>query len=108
MNFIDAHAHVWTDDTGHYPLGRGWRKEDMQPATFTPKELLTHARANGVDRVNLIQMSYYYPKELQGKKPRDFDNSYVLDMIALNPRAFVGTAVIDPEGDGVEKTMTEL
>ncbi len=26
MGLIDAHVHVWTDDTGHYPLGRGWKQ----------------------------------------------------------------------------------
>jgi len=31
MNFIDAHSHVWTDDTAHYPSDAGWKKEDMKP-----------------------------------------------------------------------------
>ena len=35
MGFIDAHAHVWTDDTSHYPLGKEWKKEDMAPRSFT-------------------------------------------------------------------------
>jgi predicted TIM-barrel fold metal-dependent hydrolase len=30
MNFIDAHVHVWTPDTLHYPLARGYRKEDTK------------------------------------------------------------------------------
>src|SRR5215208_1986275 len=37
MNYVDAHVHVWTDDTAHYPLGKGWKKEDMKPAVFTPE-----------------------------------------------------------------------
>ena len=37
MNYVDAHVHVWTDDVGHYPLGKGWKKEDMKPSTFTPR-----------------------------------------------------------------------
>jgi predicted TIM-barrel fold metal-dependent hydrolase len=97
MNYVDAHVHVWTDDTHHYPLARGYKKEDVKPATFTPEDLFKHTRPNGVDRINLIQMSYY-----------GFDNSYVLDMIAGHKKTFVGTAVIDPEADGVEKTMTQL
>lgn len=97
MNFIDAHVHVWTPDTGHYPLAKGYKKEDMKPASFTPEELFKHTKPNGVDRINLIQMSYY-----------GTDNSYMLDMIALHKGAFVGTAIIDPEADGVEKTMNEL
>jgi predicted TIM-barrel fold metal-dependent hydrolase len=56
---IDAHVHVWTPDTGHYPLARGYRKEDMSPRSFTPEQLFKHTRPAGVGRVNLIQMSYY-------------------------------------------------
>jgi hypothetical protein len=41
MKYIDAHIHVWTPDTGHYPLA-------MQPASFTPRELFKHTEANGV------------------------------------------------------------
>lgn len=59
MNYIDGHAHVWTSDTVHYPLAKGFKKEDMRPASFTAEELLKHAKAVGVNRVNLIQMSYY-------------------------------------------------
>src|SRR6266404_2093728 len=87
MHFIDAHSHVWTPDTGHYPLAEGVKKSDMKPASFTPEELFKHCKPAGVDRVNLIQMSYY-----------GFDNRYLLDMIALFPDNFVGTAMIDPLG----------
>jgi hypothetical protein len=30
----------------------------MTPASFTPEELFKHTKANGVNRINLIQMSY--------------------------------------------------
>jgi predicted TIM-barrel fold metal-dependent hydrolase len=108
MAFIDAHVHVWTDDTAHYPLGAGWKKEDMQPPRFTPEDLFQHTRPAGVDRVNLIQMSYYYPKDASAPGGKGFDNSYMLDMIALYPETFVGTAVIDPLGDDPGKLMGEL
>jgi predicted TIM-barrel fold metal-dependent hydrolase len=108
MKYIDAHVHVWTDDTGHYPLGEGWKKEDMKPARFTPEDLFKHMKATGVNRVNLIQMSYYCPKDMSSKKGNGFDNSYMTDMIDLHKEVFVGTAVIDPQADGVEKTMTAL
>lgn len=97
MGFIDAHVHVWTPDVGHYPLAKGYTKADMQPASFTPEELFKHTKPAGVDRVNLIQMSYYR-----------FDNSYMLDMMALYPDVFVGTAVIDPLGPRPEQLMTDL
>jgi predicted TIM-barrel fold metal-dependent hydrolase len=59
MGSIDAHVHVWTPDTAHYPLAKGYRKEDMRPPSFTPEELFKHTKPAGVDRINLIQMSYY-------------------------------------------------
>jgi predicted TIM-barrel fold metal-dependent hydrolase len=108
MGFIDAHVHVWTDDTAHYPLAVGWKKEDMKPARFTPEDLFKHTKAAGVDRVNLIQMSYYYPKDLSSNNGDRFDNSYMLDMMALYPDVFVGTAVIDPHADAPDKLMAEL
>jgi predicted TIM-barrel fold metal-dependent hydrolase len=97
MGFIDAHVHVWTPDTAHYPLAAGYKKEDIKPGSFTPEDLFKHTKPAGVERVNLIQMSFY-----------GFDNSYMLDMIALYPDVFVGTAVVDPPADGVGRRMAEL
>lgn len=59
MGYIDAHVHVWTPDTDHYPLATGYKKENMQPPSFTPEELFKHTKRAGVDRINLIQMSFY-------------------------------------------------
>lgn len=87
MHFIDAHSHVWTPDTEQYPLAPGWRQANMEPPSFTVDELLRHARPAGVDRVVLIQMSFY-----------GFDNSYMLDAIRQHPGTFSGVAVIDAEG----------
>src|SRR5438128_801479 len=56
---IDAHAHVWTPDVNRYPLAPAFKLADMQPPSFTPEQLLAHARPCGVSRVVLIQMSYY-------------------------------------------------
>jgi predicted TIM-barrel fold metal-dependent hydrolase len=97
MTYIDAHVHVWTPDTAHYPLAKGYKKADMKPASFTPEELFKHTKAAGVNRINLIQMSFY-----------GFDNSYMLDMIAGHKDVFVGTAVIDPEAANPDKLMGEL
>lgn len=97
MNFIDAHVHVWTPDTIHYPLARGFRPEDMTPRSFTPDELFSHCRPCGVTRINLIQMSYY-----------GTDNSYMLHMIGLHRGTLVGTAVIDPLAPAPERQMIEL
>ena len=108
MIYIDAHAHIWTSDTTRHPLGKGWTKADMAPATFTAEDLLRHARANGVNRVNLIQMSYYYSKDTTSGTGQKFDNSYMLDAIAKHKGVFVGTAVIDPYGRDPAAEMTAL
>lgn len=84
MNYIDAHSHVWTPDTEHYPLAPGFRRANMDPPSFTAEELLTHAKPVGVNRVVLIQMSFY-----------GHDNSYMLDCMKKFPGTFSGVAVID-------------
>src|SRR5262245_6424476 len=108
MNFIDAHVHVWTDDTDHYPLGPGWKKEEMQPRRFTPEDLFQHTKPAGVGRVVLIQMSYYTPKSTSGKMVDGFDNRYMTDMIALHKGTFVGTAVINPLAANPDHQMTDF
>jgi predicted TIM-barrel fold metal-dependent hydrolase len=97
MGFIDAHVHVWTPDTAHYPLAAGFKKENMRPGSFTPEELFKHTKPAKVDRINLIQMSFY-----------GFDNSYMLDMMSLHKGVFSGTAVIDPQGAAPERLMAEM
>jgi predicted TIM-barrel fold metal-dependent hydrolase len=97
MQYIDAHVHVWTPDTIHYPLAPGYKKEDMKPPSFTPEELFKHTKPNGVNRINLIQMSFY-----------GFNNDYMLHMIRLHKGVFAGTAVIDPAGRDPAQLMTEM
>jgi len=97
MSFIDAHVHVWTDDTARYPTAPGFERDATAPASFTPEQLFEHTRPAGVSRINLIQIRFY-----------GFDNSYMLDAIAQYPDTFVGTAVIDPFAPHIERTMTEL
>ncbi|MDA0836386.1 MAG: amidohydrolase family protein [Planctomycetota bacterium] len=97
MNYIDAHVHVWTDDFENYPLADGFTPEDMAPKTFYPEDILGHSRLCGVDRVVLIQMSYY-----------QFDNSYMLDVIAAQPDVFRGIAIVDWKTPGASNRMREL
>lgn len=82
--WIDAHVHVWTPDLAQYPLAPKYKRSDMQPPSFTPKQLMAHAKPNGVGRVVLIQMSYY-----------GVDNSYMLDVIRDHPGVFAGVAIIE-------------
>lgn len=95
--YIDAHSHVWTPDLAKYPLAASFKKSDMQPASFTAEELLAQCRPVGVGRVNLIQMSYY-----------EFDNTYMLDMIAKYPDRFVGTGIVDPLSPAPDRAMKAL
>jgi predicted TIM-barrel fold metal-dependent hydrolase len=97
MAYVDAHVHVWTDDTDAYPLAPGFTRQEMAPPTFTPEELLAHARPCGVDRIILVQMSYY-----------GTDNRYMLDTMAAYPGVFGGIAVIDEGSDAVEGEMDRL
>lgn len=95
--WIDAHVHVWTPDTERYPLAPGFEPADMQPPSFTPEQLLAHCRPAGVNRIVLIQMSYY-----------GFDNRYMLDTIAAHPETFVGVGIVDPQAAEVRETVGDL
>lgn len=96
QGYIDAHVHVWTPDVQRYPLAEGFTQADMVPPSFTPEELLQHARPEGVTRIVLIQMSFY-----------GYDNSYMLDTMRRYPGVFSGVAVID-ESDRPAETMRRL
>ncbi len=94
---IDAHAHVWTPDLKRFPITADFTAAQMEPASFTPQQLLAHARPCGVGRVVLIQMSYY-----------GFDNSYMLSAMRDAPGVFSGVAVVDPHAAGLASTMRDL
>jgi len=95
--FIDCHVHVWTPDTQAYPLAAGHRRDEMAPPSFTPEQLMAHAKPCGVRRVALVQMSFY-----------GFDNSYMLDTIAKFPGVYSGIAVIDDEAARPQEEMLRL
>lgn len=83
--WIDAHVHVWTPDVERYPIDTNrFSVEDMVPASFTPQQLLAECQPSGVERVVLIQMSFY-----------DTDNSYMLDVIKKYPGVFSGVGIVD-------------
>lgn len=95
--FIDAHVHVWTPDTRAYPIAEGFTQADLAPPSFTPEELLAQARPHGVDRIVLIQMSFYRT-----------DNRYMLDSMARFPGVFGGVAIIDHEAADAVAQMKAL
>ena len=94
---IDAHVHVWTSDREKYPLSPKFSSKDVVPAVFDPAILLAEQAGTGVTRTVLIQMSFY-----------QFDNSYMLDVIAADPERFRGVAIIDDSTDGVRERMKDL
>jgi predicted TIM-barrel fold metal-dependent hydrolase len=108
MDYIDSHVHVWTDDTEHYPVAPGWKDEDVKRVSFKPEDFFKVAKPAGVKRANLIQMSFYTPIGQFSRNVDRFDNSYMLDMIALYKDVFCGTAVIDPTAAAPDRLMGEL
>ncbi|MGB8170946.1 MAG: amidohydrolase family protein [Chthoniobacteraceae bacterium] len=96
-DYIDAHVHVWTPDTERYPIAATFKVADMKPASFTPEELFAHCKPEGVSRVVLIQMSFY-----------QFDNRYMLDMMAKHPGTFGGVGIVDETKADVRDTMKAL
>ena len=82
--YVDAHVYVWTPDTDAYPLDANFSKQAMQPPSFTPEELFQHCESSGVDRIVLIQMSFY-----------QYDNRYMLDMVKAHPGRFSAVGIVD-------------
>ena len=93
---VDAHVHVWTPDTARYPLAKGMTKAGMVES-FTPEQLFSHCRPEGVGRIVLIQMSFY-----------QYDNSYMLGAIAAHPGVFSGVAIVNERESGVGARMRDL
>jgi len=82
--WIDAHVHVWHPDTSRYPISKNFQISDMQPPSFTDKELWTICEPAGVKRVVLIQMSFY-----------ELDHRYLSEVMQLHPGRFSGVSLID-------------
>ena len=94
--WIDAHVHVWPDETKKYPAAKGYRKSGLR-ASFTPEDLFAECRLQGVSRIVLIQMSFY-----------QFDNSYMLDMMSKYKGVFGGVAIIDEKASNLAERMRKL
>lgn len=82
--WIDAHVHVWSDDTKKYPTSAHINKSDFEPAAFTPQDLFAECEPSGVSRVVLIQMSFY-----------EYDHSYMFQAMRDNPGRFSAVALVD-------------
>lgn len=97
MGYIDAHVHVWTDDYDSYPFAEGHDPDKAVPRTFFADDILGRARPCGVDRVVLVQMSYY-----------NTDNSYMLQVMGDHPGVFGGIGVVDSDGAAPDEDMLAL
>ena len=98
---IDAHVHIWTSDTQNFPLMDGFTPRDLWFPSFSAEEVVERGRTAGVNRFNLIQMTWY-----------GVDHRYILDVIARDPRHFVGTGIVPAVTDvslaGPDVMMTQL
>lgn len=96
--YVDAHVHVWTSDTKRYPISKDPKfAAHRTVASFTPEELFTHSKPQGVDRIVLVQMSFY-----------EYDNSYMLDMMEQHHGVFGGIGIVDESKADVADTMRAL
>ncbi len=95
--WIDAHVHVWSPDTRRYPLADRFNTADMDPPSFTPDELLQQCKPAGVDRIVLIQMSFY-----------EYDHRYMFEAMRAHPGVFSAVALIDFHADDVADQMDNL
>ena len=96
QGWIDAHVHVWDADTKKYPLGPNFDVSDMQPPSFTAEELFTECRPSGVERIVLIQMSFY-----------EFDHRYMVEVMRSHPGVFSGVSLIDVHAPDLEDQVKQ-
>ena len=95
--WIDSHVHVWDHDREKYPVAASFRDKKIIPPVFSPVELEKEQEGTGVTRTVLIQMSFF-----------EYDNSYMLDVIAGNPDRYRGVAIVDETQPKVDATMKKL
>ena len=80
---IDAHVHIWSADTKKYPLMPGFTANDFWYPSYSAEEVLAHGRPAGINRTNLVQMTWY-----------GTDHTYIIDVIKKYPGQFVGTGIV--------------
>lgn len=97
FEIVDIHPHIIADDPVRYPTGplRGkqsaWSAE--RPQTF--EQLVAEMDAAGVAKAAIVQASTYY----------GFDNSYVADSIAKDPKRFTGVCTINVFAEDAIQTL---
>jgi predicted TIM-barrel fold metal-dependent hydrolase len=87
FEIIDTHPHIISPDIDRYPPApiRGQQSEWSKERPLTFEQLVEQMDEAGVAKAAIVQASTYY----------GFDNSYVADSIASNPRRFAGVYSVD-------------
>jgi len=97
VSVVDAHVHIWTPDRKRFPHDRSYSGPEYHPDSFTAEQMLAIAGPCGVNRVVLVEMSFY-----------GTDNSYLLHAIKSYPGVFSGIAVVDYDSPELESEMMRL
>lgn len=87
LEIIDTHPHIIAKDVHRYPPApiRGQQSDWSRDRPLTFEGLIAQMDAAGVAKAAIVQASTYY----------GFDNSYVADCVATDPRRFTGVYSVD-------------
>ena len=88
---IDIHAHIMLKDPRYPPAPIGGQMSTFareRPQTF--EEYVAEADRAGISKAAIVQVSTYY----------GFDDSYLADSVAKNPKRFIGICSIDTLAPG--------
>ncbi len=83
--YIDAHSHIWTPETGQFPLREGVSVDDLAPPSFTAEQLIQLGHSEGVTRHVIISHRRYH----------GFDNRYYTHAVAAHPGVFAVVGALD-------------
>lgn len=98
LPLIDAHSHIWSNDTSQFQLAPGMTTADLAPSSFTDEELMAVAEPEGVGRVVLIQHTLFH----------GYDNSYLIDAWRRHPDRFRVVGMVDDLRPNADRAMKQL
>jgi predicted TIM-barrel fold metal-dependent hydrolase len=96
-SIIDTHVHLWDLPNARFPYDPHYNGPPAIPPDFTSDQLLAIARPLGVQRIVLVQMSFY-----------GTDNSYMLNAMGCYPSVFSGIGIVDPRLPSAAQEMARL
>ena len=98
LGYVDSHSHLWSPERTRYPLRPGASEASVAPTGFTPGELFSHARPEGVSRVVLVGHTVHF----------GFDATYLTDLLKARPGEVAAQAYLDHTDPNVTARMAEL